>query len=555
MWYEKKNHQLLLLGAICLFSFFINNGFLEPEIMEARNFITAKEMVDGGSWLVPTMNGEYRLAKPPLPTWITACFGLIGGNIYNEVALRLPAAIMGLMMVYFLFLFTRTITKDKLIPFLAAAVLSTSFYVVFMARQGTWDIYTHSFMLGAIWAFSKGWNKDGKAYGEFLLAGILMGLSFMSKGPVSFYALLLPFLISYLVAFGPGKIIPKWKEMLAGLAVCILLSSWWPIYTYLEVPSHLLENINTETGSWRNRHVRPFWHYWNFPVQAGLWALFITAALVVPYAKDRISQVKGNYKFLIWWVLTTIVLLSLVPEKKERYLMPGLISQALLTAFYLKYLISSFKQGQQKSPDKIILIFSSVLFGLICLTVPWVLYQYGFRLELLSVWVFGMCSLVFLALALVFILSIRKVNPITIVASVICLSCFLSLTTPYLLGRMFKRPPEHAPLEAITLHQELLTLPAYSVGSLRPEELWDMRRIVSPLYGHYKEEAMGQDSILVFTPKHLQHYLLSSADKATLLRNIGVYEHHTRDGNIWYASVLKPNKWVIDALTNPLCCN
>src|SRR5438067_12734949 len=33
---------------------------------------TAMEMRRGGPWLVPTLQGEARLAKPPLAAWITA---------------------------------------------------------------------------------------------------------------------------------------------------------------------------------------------------------------------------------------------------------------------------------------------------------------------------------------------------------------------------------------------------------------------------------------------------------------------------------------------------
>lgn len=45
--------------------------------MEARNMVTAREMVHDGNWLVPTMNGDLRLEKPPLPTWLTAVAEMI----------------------------------------------------------------------------------------------------------------------------------------------------------------------------------------------------------------------------------------------------------------------------------------------------------------------------------------------------------------------------------------------------------------------------------------------------------------------------------------------
>ena len=70
-----KQGWVILL--ICIISFFINNRVVVPDIMEARNMVTAREMVHDGNWLVPTMNGDLRLEKPPLPTWLTAVAEMI----------------------------------------------------------------------------------------------------------------------------------------------------------------------------------------------------------------------------------------------------------------------------------------------------------------------------------------------------------------------------------------------------------------------------------------------------------------------------------------------
>jgi 4-amino-4-deoxy-L-arabinose transferase-like glycosyltransferase len=64
--------SVLMILVICAITFFVNNRTFTPDIMEARNIVTAREMVQDGHWMVPTMNGELRLEKPPLPTWITA---------------------------------------------------------------------------------------------------------------------------------------------------------------------------------------------------------------------------------------------------------------------------------------------------------------------------------------------------------------------------------------------------------------------------------------------------------------------------------------------------
>ena len=68
----KPRKAVLLLALLCIVAFFVNNGLLRPDIMETRNLETAREMVEGGDWLIPRMNGEYRLEKPPLPTWFAA---------------------------------------------------------------------------------------------------------------------------------------------------------------------------------------------------------------------------------------------------------------------------------------------------------------------------------------------------------------------------------------------------------------------------------------------------------------------------------------------------
>ena len=88
-----KQGWVILL--ICIISFFINNRVVVPDIMEARNMVTAREMVHDGNWLVPTMNGDLRLEKPPLPTWLTAVAEMISpDNLALQRAMAGFAAIL-----------------------------------------------------------------------------------------------------------------------------------------------------------------------------------------------------------------------------------------------------------------------------------------------------------------------------------------------------------------------------------------------------------------------------------------------------------------------------
>lgn len=71
-----RNYCLMIIG-VCFFAFFLGNGAIPTDIMEARHLATAREMVETGNWLVPTMNGELHIEKPPLPAWIAASVELV----------------------------------------------------------------------------------------------------------------------------------------------------------------------------------------------------------------------------------------------------------------------------------------------------------------------------------------------------------------------------------------------------------------------------------------------------------------------------------------------
>jgi 4-amino-4-deoxy-L-arabinose transferase-like glycosyltransferase len=363
-----RNLQLFLLLLITFITFVVNNGAIEANIMEARNLTTAREILQKGNWLEPTMNGELRLEKPPLPTWITAVTMKFAGQ-ENLSLLRLPAALAALLLVFFLFKLTTELTQDHLLPLLVAGTAATSFYIFFLARDISWDIFCHSFMIGAIWQIHKGLKGDGRGWCEFIMAGVLMGLSFMSKGPVSFYALLLPYLIARSFTFGWTEVAGKKKALVGMVLITLLISLWWPLLIWFSHPEFSALIAQQESSAWLNRSTRPFYHYWSFPVQSGVWAIIATITLCFPYSKPKIDRF-GNYNFFAIWVVAAVVLLSLFPEKKERYLLPVLLPLAMLTAFYFRYLIYAFKESQPAKFDLLILRSNALLMTTICIAIP-----------------------------------------------------------------------------------------------------------------------------------------------------------------------------------------
>lgn len=330
---------LLIYGGI-LFTAFL--GALPADIMEARNFVTAQEMVEYNNWLIPTMNGELRLTKPPLPTWITAVWGMVFG--FQSIAvLRLPAALIGMVLLFFLYKLILIYSKDEEQALMGGMVAASSFYLFLMSRTGSWDIFCHAFMLMAIYCVVQSFSRYFKSK-LLLWAGVFMGLSFLSKGPIAFYALLLPFLIAYCIVyrFKDFRVV-GWRWVLL-LSPLILISFAWPFYTYLFVPEEAIVVASKESTNWLNYNVRPIYHYWSFPIQAGIWVLILVVSLAYPFMAKRVKELP-SYRLAFFWTIFSVVLLSLIPEKKERYLLPVLIPAAWTMSFYYQVLRDALKRN------------------------------------------------------------------------------------------------------------------------------------------------------------------------------------------------------------------
>ena len=321
----KKVH-IFLLVVFSLITFFANRAALPTDIMESRNIVTAREIVSDRCWLVPTMNGELRLEKPPLPTWVAACIEEVCPD--NLAAQRTAAGVMGCVWTLYLFLLVRYISRRDDLAAATVLVFLTCYNVVLMGRSATWDIYCHAFMMGAIYYLTRALydgtdeKKQRRNWQWFALAGVFMGLSFLSKGPVSFYTLLLPYLIT-LIGLPSPQMKGKWKPLFVMVVFTLAIGSWWYIYLLTEHPTEVSAVIHKESGAWSNHNVRPWWYYWRFFLEMGAWAILMVAALVLPYWKRHIS-LKREYLFAITWAIGSLILLSLMPEKKTRYLLPSL---------------------------------------------------------------------------------------------------------------------------------------------------------------------------------------------------------------------------------------
>lgn len=461
---SRPGWRIGILLIVCVFSFFVHIGLMEVDLMEARNFVTAREMVQTNQWWIPTMNGEIRIAKPPLPTWLTAAAMLLAGKSDNPAVLRLPAALMGTLFVLSVWGFIGTLTEDTLLPFICAAILATSLIVIDMGRRGHWDIYGHSFMMGSIWILFKGLkNQQGDSFGVFIFAGILLAASFLSKGPVSFYALLLPLAIAYFTAYGLGEFKQHWKGLAICLSIFVIISAVWPLSVLSSLNSIAVNTAKGETAAWVSRHVQPFYFYGHFILYAGIWALVVLVGFIPRFAAKRVNRL-GKYSFIVSWLILSILLLSIIPEKKERYLLPAAVPMAVLSGYFIYALIT---ERSNKIVDCDPVWLPWVVFGLAiiaAIVAPIV----RMRLDLASIQLNPLSIAVwwgiFWALAGFSLIALRQKTYFSLFLMIVILTCLLNTALIPSLSRstLFIKNPSYKSLTTIRTYDELAGVPLYT---------------------------------------------------------------------------------------------
>ncbi len=462
-----EQHPLLALGLFSALLFFFNLGALPISIMEARNFIVAREMITDNHWFLTTMNGIPRYEKPPLPAWITAPFIQIFG-LKSLWAYRLPTSLISTFGVFALYFLVKKIVNDRRVALYSALVLATSFYFLVIRFEAPSDIYTHAFMVAALY-FWVGINSAKAKTGYVVLGGLCFGLSVLSKGPVSPYAVFLPFVFAFAGTYG-NQLRRWWKAYVSLFLIGLAVGASWYLYVRFADPQGILEVADKESANWTSYNVRPFYYYWSFFIQSGIWTILAAVSLFFPYFHKSVTH-KKLYRFSWLWTVLAVALLSVIPEKKARYLVPVLIPLAINVAQ-----VVCFAMGTRPKSlfDKIYVNAHYVIVLLICLATPLVYFFVDHEAKGFWVWYSALVlATYFIAFSIATNLwrSDRR--------AVFCTSVLLIavVTGIGLSGIGFlKANSDFRTLQ--TLSESSETPEAYSYGGLDPEVIWEFGRSV-----------------------------------------------------------------------------
>ncbi|HZM70223.1 MAG TPA: glycosyltransferase family 39 protein [Candidatus Cryosericum sp.] len=324
---------IAVIAAVLLFTALGRSDLYNPD--EPREAEMAREMFASGDRLVPRLNGEPFLEKPPLFYWlVVAAYHLAGGP--GEGAARAVPALCGLASVIVTFWLARRMIGRDAAP-LAALVLLTSFEFLWIARRTMIDMPLTLAVLLACAALHQGLAGGRRRVLWLAFGYAACGAAVLFKGIIGAG---IPALaaVSWIAARRDWR--GLWRHgLLPGAVAALVPVGFW----VLELRDRLGEgavrefvlvnNVLRFTGGAAKGHDNPFYYY--LPAlltDFAPWSIVLPFALV---AAARAARRPGPARDLILWFGVPLVVLSIASTKRGIYLLPILPPAAMLVAWWL----------------------------------------------------------------------------------------------------------------------------------------------------------------------------------------------------------------------------
>ena len=326
-------HRAAFLGSIILITVLLNalgaGNLTSPTSKDEyhRVFRTALTMMEEDVWLIPLLDGNPRIEKPPLLSWLTRLsFEVLGVSVGSARFINLIFS--GLLVAVVAALGLELKQADVRYAMSAALITLSTVGMAIHSRILLPDIPTAALSGIAFYYFLK-WSKTGSQSFLVVVAMVLAG-GFLMKGPVAF------------VVFGSGAmaLILTHKSVrqllqhhssqaVIPLVIFIVLSLSWYVYVFVQFPAYTAEIFETEYDA---RRFGRF--HLNAVLQFGAlffpWTVLLIIS-IVRWRSGRLSLTNDTATMLLLWGA-----LSLIPfffiRSFDRYLVGTLIPASLFCA-------------------------------------------------------------------------------------------------------------------------------------------------------------------------------------------------------------------------------
>ena len=343
MAHSRPLHWLGLLAVGGLLSFPNLGAPSLWDMDEGVNAECGREMLEAGTWIVPTFNWELRTAKPVLTYWLQrpayVWFGV------SEWSARLPSALCSLGTVLVTYELGRRLFGPTT-GLLAGLALASCVQHAVLAHAATPDA---PLVLALTLAFALVWlGQEAGGRGFLVWPGLAVGLALLAKGPVG---LALPGFAT-LLFLGWNRELRRLLDhrLVWGLVLMLAVAAPWYILVAAETRGEwpkaffLNENLNRATTP-QESHSGPVVYYvgcvlvlfapWSAAIGPTLWDAVRRSHQRPPMIVGGRASETRSCRFLLCWTVAVLLPFSLARTKLPNYVAPVYPAVALLTARFL----------------------------------------------------------------------------------------------------------------------------------------------------------------------------------------------------------------------------
>ena len=333
---DLKVHERWLYGGLAVLLVVVwlatlaNRPLFNPD--EGRYAEIPREMLSGGDWVIPHLNGLDYIEKPPLQYWATAWMYRFFG--VSEFSARLYTALTALGTVALVGLLGTQIWGRET-GWRAAAVLSGMIMVIVLGQLITLDMSLTFYMTASLTGFLLAQRPGEAGLKWMLMAWIGAALGVLTKGLVA--------------AAIPAAVLIIYSLCRRDVAPWLRLRWSWglPLFLAIAVPWHWLAALRL--GDFLQfffvhehfaRYLTPIadrqepWWFFGMVFLIGTipWTMPALRVLVGGW-RDRALNAQFSPAFFLWlWVLFVCVFFSLSDSKLMPYILPAMPALAVLIA-------------------------------------------------------------------------------------------------------------------------------------------------------------------------------------------------------------------------------
>lgn len=366
---------LCVLAFVLLFYRLGAMALIGPD--EPRYAEVAREMLDRGDFITPTLGGKPWLEKPVLLYWLMAAsFSVFG---VTEGAARLPSALSALLLVIILYVTGWRLASPRF-GFVSALVGLVNPLMFSFARGATTDMLLCATLSSGLALFFLATRETQKTHRTWLTRAAVacFGLACLAKGLVG---VVIPGLVLglYLMIHRPARPLTC-RDLLDGAIVMLLVTSIWYVpmivrhgWTFIEefFVSHHIERFLSN----KFRHPGPAYYYLPIVLAGSFpWTPLLIRALarlrrgdfirqrpapagrerlgrypdeaehdastIRSHAEDREQTLAQLRTYAFLWLTIPVIFFSFSGSKLPGYILPVMPAAAFLIAGELEALIS-----------------------------------------------------------------------------------------------------------------------------------------------------------------------------------------------------------------------